>query len=67
MSSDFEDEVLPEVDEGRRGFIRKIAVGTAFAAPVVASFDMTGLTFGTAANAGPNGSNLTVPRGPSAG
>ena len=42
MSS--EDQVLAKVDPDRRNFVRKVIVGTAFAAPVVSSFSMDGLS-----------------------
>jgi hypothetical protein len=38
------DEVLEKVDPDRRGFVRKVIVGTAFAAPVISSFSMDGLS-----------------------
>lgn len=41
MSSTDPDEVA---DNGRRGFIKKLAIGTAFAAPVVSSFSMSGVS-----------------------
>ena len=31
-------------DEGRRAFLKKMAIGGAFAAPVVSSFSMTGVS-----------------------
>ncbi|MCU1449414.1 MAG: hypothetical protein JWP02_1584 [Acidimicrobiales bacterium] len=47
MSEDhLEREVLGKVGMDRRNFIKKVIVGTAFAAPVLASFDM--LAMGTA-------------------
>lgn len=44
MKRRFEDEtILKEMDEHRRKFIKKVIVGTAFAAPVIHSFSMDGL------------------------
>lgn len=37
---ELEREVLGEVGEGRRAFLKKLIVGAAFAAPAVASFTM---------------------------
>jgi len=42
MSS--ENKVLDKVNPDRRGFVKKIIVGTAFAAPIVSSFSMDGLS-----------------------
>lgn len=42
MSKEFE-QALEGVDDSRRSFLRKMAIGTAFAAPVVSSFTMTGI------------------------
>lgn len=38
------DRVLEQVDESRRAFIRKIAIGTAFVIPMVVSFSTDGLS-----------------------
>jgi hypothetical protein len=53
-----EPEALEKIDEGRRTFIRRVAAGTAFAVPMVASFSTDGLHFNTAAATG-FGSNQT--------
>ena len=42
MSQEFE-QALDGVDNSRRSFLKKMAVTTAFAAPVVSSFTMTGI------------------------
>ncbi len=42
------DEVLKKVDANRRSFVGKIIVGTVFAAPVVSSFSMDGLSSASA-------------------
>jgi hypothetical protein len=47
------DEILEEVGDSRRSFVRKLVVGTAFAAPLVSSFDVSSLSMASAA-AGPN-------------
>ena len=39
-----EDRVLEKVNPDRRSFVRKVIIGTAFAAPVVSSFSMDGLS-----------------------
>jgi hypothetical protein len=43
-----EDEVLSKVGMDRRSFIRKLLIGSAFAVPAVASFDMAFLGAGSA-------------------
>ncbi|MFC1488442.1 hypothetical protein ACFL6B_01200 [Thermodesulfobacteriota bacterium] len=35
-----DEKVLEKVDPGKRAFLKKIAVGTAFAIPVMKSFSM---------------------------
>ena len=40
---DIDPRVLEPVDEGKRKSMRKIIVGTAFAAPIVTSFPINGL------------------------
>lgn len=42
MADEFE-AALDDADAGRRSFLKKLAVGSAFAAPVVSSFTMTGI------------------------
>jgi hypothetical protein len=42
VSQEFE-QAIDGVDSGRRAFLKKMAVTTAFAAPVVSSFTMTGI------------------------
>ena len=42
MTEEF-DSTLEGVDDGRRAFLKKVVVGTAFAVPVVSSFTMTGI------------------------
>lgn len=46
--SDKDDAVLDKVDPSKRAFVGKIVKGTAFAAPIVASFSLDGLTIGDA-------------------
>jgi len=48
MSEEFEREVLRRVPFDRRAFIKKMVVGAAFVAPVIASFNMVGLGAGSA-------------------
>jgi hypothetical protein len=58
MSEDhLEREVLGRVSMNRRSFIKKVVVGTVFAVPVIASFDM--LAMGTATGVPP----CTTPNG----
>ena len=42
MASDF-DGALGGVDPDRRAFLKRVAIGSAFAVPVVASFSMSGV------------------------
>jgi hypothetical protein len=42
MGQEF-DGALEEVGSGRRTFLKRVVIGTAFAAPVVASFTMSGV------------------------
>jgi hypothetical protein len=46
------ETVLDGVDEGRREFVKKLVAGTAFAAPLLASFSMDGALIGEAEAAG---------------
>jgi len=39
---------LEKLDEGRRRFIKKVAAGSAFAIPMIASFSTDGLSFNKA-------------------
>ena len=41
---DTHEKVLEKVDAKRRGFVKKVIVGTAFAAPIVSLFSMDGLS-----------------------
>jgi hypothetical protein len=42
MKKQPEEKVVESVDKGRRAFVKKVIVGTAFAVPVVQSFSMEG-------------------------
>jgi hypothetical protein len=42
------DPILDQVDPEKRDFIKKVLVGTAFVAPIVASFSMDGLSLNEA-------------------
>ena len=44
-----EEELADRVDDSRRSFVRRLVVGSAFAVPVVSSFDMTTLSMNLAA------------------
>jgi len=48
MSEEFEREVLGRFPLDRRALLKKMVLGAAFAAPVIASFNMVGLDAGTA-------------------
>jgi hypothetical protein len=52
------NSALEKIDEGRRAYLRKLAAGTAFVVPMVASFSTDGLRFNKA-EAGTLGSNLS--------
>jgi len=52
------DEVLERIDPAKRGFLKALVVGTAFVAPMVASFPMDGLSVYEAHAQG--GSNTSV-------
>jgi len=47
-SQDRRERALARVNPEKREFIRKLALGTAFAVPAVASFSMDGLTLNKA-------------------
>lgn len=49
-----DDEVLSRLEISRREMVRRLVVGTAFAVPVVASFDMAALTTSSAQALTPN-------------
>jgi hypothetical protein len=38
------EEVIGRVGHDRRTFVRRLVIGTAFAAPIVSSFDMNSLS-----------------------
>lgn len=42
MTDDF-DAATEELSDGRRAFLKKMAIGTAFTVPVVSSFTMAGI------------------------
>ena len=44
MSDDKLDPILEQVDPEKRDFLKKVLAGTAFVAPIVASFSMEGLS-----------------------
>jgi len=52
------DEILGRIDPAKRGFLKALVVGSAFVAPIVASFPMEGLSVYEAHAQG--GSNLSV-------
>jgi len=46
--TDVSEAILEKVDVKRRGFVRKVIVGSAFAAPFVTSFSMDSLSTASA-------------------
>lgn len=43
------DEALTGVEPSRRTFIKRVAIGAAFATPIISSFSMSGMSVNTAA------------------
>jgi hypothetical protein len=58
MADEHMDRILERVNPGKRDFLKKVVVGTAFAAPLVASFSLDGLSLYEAHAQG--ASNVTV-------
>lgn len=56
-----EDEVLSRLEVSRRELVRRLVGATAFAVPVVASFDMSSLTVSSADATTPNQTNYLPP------
>jgi hypothetical protein len=54
------DEALTGVDDAKRATLTRLLTGTAFVAPIVASFAMDGLTISKAQAAPANGSGLVL-------
>lgn len=54
MSPEIENEVLDSVALNRRAFVKKVVLGSAFAVPLVASFEMRSLTASAADCITPN-------------
>jgi hypothetical protein len=52
---ELEREVLARVGMDRRAFVKRMVLGSAFAVPIVASFDMEHLTSDALASRTPNG------------
>jgi hypothetical protein len=55
MAEDFDDAIEAN---GRRSFLKKLAIGTAFATPVVSSFSMSGINAVYAQTAGGSGTGV---------
>ena len=53
------DEQLAGVEPSRRTFIKRVAVGAAFATPVISSFSMSGLSVNAAAAQAPHNSGIS--------
>lgn len=47
------EKIVSEVGDSRRSFVRRLVLGSVFAAPVISSFDVSSLSMASAA-AGPN-------------
>lgn len=58
MSEEQNDEILSEVGPDRRAFVKRVVAVTAFAAPMVASYDLQSLSQSVAK--GQSFSNTTV-------
>jgi len=56
---EFDRDVLGDVPQGRRAFVKRMLIGAAFAVPTVVSFNMVGLS---AASAAANTSNQRGPK-----
>jgi hypothetical protein len=56
------DAALAGVDEAKRATLTRLLTGTAFVAPIVASFAMDGLTISKAQAGVANGSGFIAPR-----
>jgi hypothetical protein len=54
------DEQLAGVEPSRRTFIKRIAIGAAFATPIITSFSMSGMAANTAAAQSSNLSGNTT-------
>ena len=50
------DEQLAGIEPSRRTFIKRVAIGAAFATPVISSFSMSGLSVNAAAALAPHDS-----------
>lgn len=59
MADDKLEPILDQVDPSKREFLRRVIVGTAFTAPIVASFSMDGLS-PNEAFAQPISPNITI-------
>jgi Putative Ig domain len=59
-----EDELFSRLELNRRELVRRLIAGTAFAVPIVASFDMAGLTTTSADAVTPNQVRAGVPNQP---
>jgi hypothetical protein len=53
-----ERDLLENVGVNRRAFVKRVVAGTAFAAPLVASFSMSGLAMADGVGNTPNQTNL---------
>ena len=62
MADDKFDPILRQVDPEKRDFLKKVIVGTAFVAPIVASFSMDSLSPNEAfAQPPPFSGNISTP------
>jgi hypothetical protein len=52
------DEQLAGIEPSRRTFIKRVAIGAAFATPVISSFSMSGLSVNAAAALAPHNSGV---------
>jgi hypothetical protein len=63
VAEDKLDPILEHVDSEKRDFLKTVLTGTAFVAPIVASFSMEGLTPNEAFAQSSNGSIVIPPGG----
>ncbi len=59
MDNERLDEELAGVEPSRRTFIKRVAIGAAFATPIVSSFSMSGLTMNAASAQASNQSGFS--------
>jgi hypothetical protein len=61
MSDSNRRDPLEGIDDSKRRTLMRLALGTAFVTPIVASFSMEGLTISRVHAQAPNGSGIVTP------